>query len=276
MPIAPLSRGLFLIFYNIDISIVITTVNPLLIPGWLSQQGLSLSLLKDLTQKEPVERSAGKHGAELLKAAKERVAELGYDSDRNKIQVAQYVPTEDHFIKEAPKAMQLAGHFRKEDLGRGTGSQININPNTHSEYFAHELGHHVSDQTKVGHFVRNIRSNPKTAIALAAAGGGLGLPFLNSALQEGDDDTAAAIGIATLASAPTLIDEALATKNGLAVMEKAGQRADLGQRGRLAGAYLSYMAVPVVAGLMGNTLGNFADDYTAVYNLGEASSELPM
>ena len=50
-------------------------------------------------------------------------------------------------------------------------------------------------------------------------------------------------------------------------MQDAGMRANLGQRGRLAGGYLSYLAPVLLAGSVGNIVGNAADEYTAVYDL---------
>ena len=51
-----------------------------------------------------------------------------------------------------------------------------------------------------------------------------------------------------------LIDEALASKNALAIMNDAGLRANMAQRGRLAGAYMSYLAPVLIAGSVGNAL----------------------
>ena len=42
-------------------------------------------------------------------------------------------------------------------------------------------------------------------------------------------------------------------------MDKGGLRTSLGQRGKLAGGLLSYMAVPVIAGAGANVLGNVVD-----------------
>ena len=110
------------------------------------------------------------------------------------------------------------------------------------------------------------RNNPKLARALAyalpAAVAGTG-----AALQEGDDDLIASLAIAAAVGAPTLIDEALASKNALAIMNNAGMRATLGQRGRLAGGFLSYVAPLIISGSVANTVGNQIDDYTALYNL---------
>ena len=80
-------------------------------------------------------------------------------------------------------------------------------------------------------------------------------------------DSTASLAIAAAAASPTLIDEALASKNALAIMNDAGLRASLGQRGRLAGGYLSYLAPVLIAGSLGNAAGNLVDDYTAVYDL---------
>ena len=76
----------------------------------------------------------------------------------------------------------------------------------------------------------------------------------------GDEEYAtAAIGNLALAS-PTLINEALATKNGLAIMNRAGLRATMGQRGLLAGALMSYAAVPLLMGATGTAIGNQFDE----------------
>ena len=50
-------------------------------------------------------------------------------------------------------------------------------------------------------------------------------------------------------------------------MQDAGTRASLGQRGRLAAGYLSYLAPVLLAIQLATALGNVADDYTALYDL---------
>ena len=42
-------------------------------------------------------------------------------------------------------------------------------------------------------------------------------------------------------------------------MNKAGLRADLGQRGKLAGGLMSYLAPAIIAGTAGNAVGNMLD-----------------
>ena len=134
---------------------------------------------------------------------------------------------------------------------------ISINPNADRAYFAHELGHLASQQTDIGHLVASLRSNPKLKTALAASL--FGLPAISAAMQDGDDDLDTSLAIAAATQLPTLIDESLATKNGLAIMNTAGLRASLGQRGKLAGGLLSYVAAPMLIGAAGNAAGNLVD-----------------
>lgn len=134
---------------------------------------------------------------------------------------------------------------------------ININPNADRAYLAHEMGHLASQQTDVGHLVASLRENPKLKTALLGAM--VTIPGVAAALEAGDDDMDSSIALAALASAPTLIDEGLATRHGLAIMDKAGLRANLGQRGKLAGGLLSYLAPAIIAGSAGNFAGNLFD-----------------
>ena len=157
--------------------------------------------------------------------------------------------------------------YKKDAKGKPTGSpladQFSYNPNADKAILAHELGHAVSAKTKVGGAIRGLRANPKLAMAVAAATGLI--PMGAAALTPGDDDyDEAMLGTLALAS-PTLIDEALATKNGLAIMQNSGTRASLGQRGKLAGGYLSYLAGPLVAASIGTAIGNQFDENVPQY-----------
>jgi len=134
---------------------------------------------------------------------------------------------------------------------------IKINPNADRIYLAHEMGHLASQATDVGRFVATLRANPKLSTALKGAL--LTAPGIAAAVQAGDEDMDESLALAAAASLPTLIDEGLATKNGLAIAENAGLRASLGQRGKLAGAFLSYLAPVLIAGAGGNALGNLID-----------------
>ncbi len=136
--------------------------------------------------------------------------------------------------------------------------EIGINPNADRAYLAHEMGHLASQQTDVGHLVASLRENPKLKTALMGAM--LTVPGVAAALEAGDDDMDSSIALAALASAPTIVDEALATRQGLAIMDKAGMRASLGQRGKLAGGLLSYIAAPLLIGASANTVGNIFDE----------------
>ncbi len=135
---------------------------------------------------------------------------------------------------------------------------ININPNADRAYLAHEMGHLASQQTDVGHLVASLRENPKLKTALTGAL--LTVPGLAAVLEAGDDDMDSSLALAALATAPTLVDEAMATGHGLAIMNKAGLRANLGQRGKLAGGLLSYLAAPILAGASANYVGNMFDE----------------
>lgn len=139
----------------------------------------------------------------------------------------------------------------------GESPGISINPTSDRALFAHELGHLASQQTDIGNMVASLRHNPKLKQALMGAM--LTVPGFAAALEEGDDDLDSSLAIAALTAAPTMIDEGLATKNALAMMDSAGMRATLGQRGKLAGGLLSYMAAPVLAATAGNAVGNLMD-----------------
>lgn len=142
----------------------------------------------------------------------------------------------------------------------GDISAININPHVDRVYLGHEMGHLASQKTDIGHLVASLRANPKLKKALLGAM--LTVPGITAAVEAGDDDMDSSIALAALASAPTIADEVLASKNGLAIMNNAGMRASLGQRGKLAGGLLSYLAAPIIAGASANTVGNMLDQDT--------------
>ena len=134
---------------------------------------------------------------------------------------------------------------------------INFNPNVDEAIFAHELGHVASRQGKFGGLVRTLRDNRRLTDALALAGLGGGLDY--TGLNEGNDDIDEAVAMSLVASAPTLLDEGLASMNALDIMNRAGSRASLGQRGKLAGGYLSYLAPALMMGLGSAGIGNMFD-----------------
>lgn len=134
---------------------------------------------------------------------------------------------------------------------------VRINPDADEVLVAHELGHVLNRQGQLGKIVRDLRNNPELTKALAYAGaaGGLGYAVGN----EGNDDIDEAVVLSMLGAAPTLIDEAGASITGLGLMNRAGSRASLGQRGKLAGAYMSYLAPAIVTGLGAAGIGNLLD-----------------
>jgi len=175
-------------------------------PSTLGQLGLGVINARMIGRPTPAQYSSKDAVEPLFKAAKERVNKLTPGSTTNKIALNQNIPSDtENIVEKIMKGNTYASHGRAydpNDTSKHIGSRININPNNSREYLAHELGHHITDQTKVGNLVRNLRSQPKTAIALAVAGGGLGIPFLQSALQEGDDDLASGIAVSALMSSP--------------------------------------------------------------------------
>ena len=234
------------------------------LPAALAQAGISAYNKRGLTQATPTPNSAVHHAQPLVEAAVKRAAQIASNSDPFLVNINPAYPGKEY------NSGAMAGHKPTiTDDGR-QASFISINPNADAAYLAHELGHGVSQKTKAGKLVndakRLLKNNPKFGGALGMALTGA-LPVAGAALQEGDDDLAASLAIAAAAASPTLVDEALASKNALAIMNDAGLRASLGQRGRLAGGYLSYLAPVLIAGSLGNAAGNLVDDYTALYDL---------
>ena len=236
------------------------------IPALLAREGAKYYNRAELGRTTPAAISAKDNYDALTKAAGARVSSIAPDAPPLIVARQEYIPSPNETF-DGLRAGSHTGRFTPD--GRPV-SAISINPNADAAYYAHELGHGVSQKTKAGKFINQARhkleGNPKLGRALAMALTGA-VPTIGAALQEGDDDLAGSIGLAAAMASPTLIDEALASKNALAIMKDAGMRANMGQRGRLAGGYLSYLAPVIIAGSVGNALGNVADDYTALYDL---------
>lgn len=237
----------------------------------IGQAAASAPALRESARTSPATDNAADAAEALGQAAMNRIKKVGIESPRSKaLGIKTAVPSSPEEVLRSSAYAQYQ-RMNRVDTGEHVGGQVSINPNSARDLLAHEMGHHITDNTKIGHMVANLRHNPKLTNALKGAV--IGLPFLQSALQEGDDDAVSGVALAAALSAPTLIDEGLATKNALAIMKDAGMPATAGQRGRLAGAYLSYAAAPLIAGLGGNVVGNVVDDYTAVYNLGNDQTD---
>jgi hypothetical protein len=221
----------------------------------------------ELMRRVPGETPAGGNENALIAAAKKRALSLGAEPVEYQLRPTRTTGNTEADLKKLI-SNQLAGHIDSESLERaskmgiptGVDSGIDVvayNPNSDAAMLAHELGHGVSAKTKVGKNIRNMRSNPK--LALAASLAGILAPVGAAAVLPGDEDAGASLALAYGAIAPALADEALASKNALAIMKDAGMPANLKQRGRLAGAYLSYATAPMFGGLLLNKAGNFID-----------------
>jgi hypothetical protein len=229
--------------------------------------GAQVASIPEMLRKTPgPNSSAGKEEA-LINAAKARAASLGADPVDYYLHSTQPGSTfKENF--DLLKSNQLAGHIDSSQipLAQQMGMRLPVkagqdvvmyNPNSDAAFLAHELGHGVSAKSKVGKQIRNMRSNPKLALAGQLAG--MIAPLGIAAAIPGDEDLGASMGLAYGAIAPALIDEALATKNGLAIMKDAGMSASRRQKARMAAAYMSYATAPLFGGLMLNKLGNVVD-----------------
>ena len=214
---------------------------------------------KNLGRRTPATRSAGAGADTLYDAYEKRVADIGSGRKAKQVDLDDTRGVLESFNSFDPRDnMQLTDFASNTTNNPATGNPgVVINPNADEAYLAHELGHIASTHTDVGSLVRSLSDNPKLKKALMASM--LTLPGVAAAFEAGDNDMDSSLALATLAASPTLVDEALASKNGLAILENAGRRATLGQRGKLAGGYLSYVAPVLMAGVGGNIVGNLVD-----------------
>jgi len=236
------------------------------LPTLLAQMGIGEFNKASLGVTENTPNSSSNHYDALDRAAERRVKEIAPNASEMIIGRKENVPDGINDFN----SNKGASHQRRTLKDGRKASLININPNADSSYYAHELGHGISQKTVPGKFINQARHfnriNPKLAKALYYALPA-GLAGTGAALQEGDDDLIASLAVAAAAASPTLIDEALATKNAFAIMKDAGIQASMGQRGRLAAGYLSYLAPVIIGASVANAVGNRADDYTALYDL---------
>ena len=228
----------------------------------LTQAGAALAALvpgllgaREIGRVKPIPRS-GKYAERKLHKAFDKHVDDIKPGRQVMVDVAHNTPAVDTDLQGFQAARKDPGAYAGSSVA-GKDPYVQINPMADRAYYAHELGHIASQQTDVGHFVNNLRQNPKLARAMGISL--LGAPVVASALQAGDDDLDESIALAALTSAPVLADEALATYHGQQIMDKGGLRTSLGQRGKLAGGLLSYMAAPVIAGVTGNAIGNMLD-----------------
>lgn len=210
---------------------------------------------RNLTRKTPTPNSVLFAKDQLLDGAERYINK---QSPNNPITSLNYLDTPSNVIEAGVP-------FYKSDLDAfanyghdHTGSpSIQMNPNADRVFLGHELGHVAFGQSQAGNLIQELRNNPKLKKALIGAsvlGGGAA-----AALIPGDDDMAQSLAAASVLSIPTLVDEAEASRRGLGIMKEAGMPANMRQRGRLAGAYLSYLGAPLALAASGNLTGNMID-----------------
>lgn len=230
------------------------------VASYLASIAGSAPALREGLRTKPSSTSSGAAKPKLEQAFEKRHKDLGID-------VVPVSYNEGHPFPDG-----FPGSFEKETFdkrrfgGYQTGKTATIpevdifhyNPNASSEILAHEMGHAVTRKTPIGSKFHNARMNKKLGLAIAIATGTL--PMGAAVMTPGDDDyDEAMLGTLALAS-PTIINEALASKNALAMMKDAGMPANMGQRARLAGALLSYIGAPLIAGSVGTAIGNQFDE----------------
>ncbi len=212
---------------------------------------------RQLGRRTPAARPAAQSLEPLANALEKRVDKIGAGRKIDDLDINQNVPTSDVNAFN-PFVDADFNDYASNGINPASGNYaIKINPNVDEAYLAHELGHVASRHTDIGALVRSLRDNPKLTTALGASL--FTLPGLTAALEAGDNDMDTSIALAAAAGLPKLVDEGLATKNGLAIMDMAGRRATMGQRGKLAGAFMTYLTPAIVAGASGNFVGNLVD-----------------
>jgi hypothetical protein len=218
--------------------------------------GPALHNIRELGRKRPILPNA-KRGARQLDAALEKhVDDIKPGASIGTYNISFNEPRGNTAL-EVFNDVRNDGKRYASSTSPGQAPGIAINPNADRAYLAHEMGHLASQQTDIGHLAASLRANPKLATALTGAL--MTAPGIAAAVQAGDDDMDESLALAAMAGLPTLVDEGLATRHGLAIMDKAGMRATLGQRGKLAGGFMSYLAPAIVAGTLGNVVGNQLD-----------------
>lgn len=210
-----------------------------------------------VARKSPGAAPAGEALEQLAGAMRERIDHIAPGRTQPTLGLGLNVPPEGSLIDAVKRG--TADYASNQDVPDvKNGYNIRINPNADRSYFAHELGHVTSAQTDIGGLIRSARGNKALTRSLAAAAilGGTGL----SAMEAGDEDLDTAVALTYAAAIPEIADEILATKNGLAIMDTAGMRATLGQRGKLAAGLLSYLGAPLLLGASTNLVGNQFDE----------------
>ena len=213
---------------------------------------------RGLIRKAPQADSAVHKKDELLEALDNYVKEVSPDRPIEQFNLSQ--PTADE-IEAAAKPRADLRTMASSGTVDGVPS-VQMNLNAPAPMFAHELGHTAFGQTQFGHGIQDVRAalknDPKLRNSLLAAT--MLVPGLAAALTPGDDDLLASVGLSMALDSPALIDEFEANRRSLRLMKDAGVRMTMGDRGRMAGAMLSYLGKPLALAASGNLAGNMIDE----------------
>ena len=213
----------------------------------------------------------------IEKAFEKLTKEVNPEFDANK-QMREALIDPDY--KNYPGAMARNSRVTPETF------TIKHNEGVDRAVYAHELGHVLGQNTPGARQVNDLRKllqvNPKlsevmnkglkmlppemaTKLAPSLTAGALfkGSRFLAPAVAagmiDGDDDLAASVAATVAMTAPMLIDESIASMNGLKIMKEAGDPASMKQRRRYAAGLGNYLAPALIAAASGNIAGNLLD-----------------
>ena len=244
-------------------------MNPLTIGilGLGTQQAGTAVLAQDVTRDTPHPISSGKALPALKEAYNTLATKKGItDEGRPRYLPAKAALHSPRIENATDEQQALFENMRLGNLidkdARTIDEVVVFNPNGDRAILAHEMGHSLGSKTKIGGAARRaqqyLRANPNLAKAIGFSA--LISAGVAPAMIPGDDDALISAGIMAAASAPQLIDEFNATREGLGILKGADMRASLGQRGKLAGAYLTYAGIPVINGAIMAALGNNFDE----------------
>ena len=219
-----------------------------------------LDKVRNATADNPNPMPAKDYIGPYAKAMEERIQEFEptYSAKEKMIVVPDSTARSKYKINEHASKASNTRLSPVNSKAIGADNIISINPYHDAASLAHEMGHTVTQRTKLGdqiHKAKTImRATPTARNATMLAS--LLAPGLASTLQEGDEDFATALGLSMAINAPTLMDEAFATGEGFNIMNRAGTPGTLGQKARMAGSFLTYTMAPIIAAALGNTAGN--------------------
>ena len=224
--------------------------------GLATYYGAAAPIALEAMRQKPIPESAQYAINPLISALDQRVESSGRTAPNVSLRIA--VPEDTR--KGRYDAFANTSNYASSGRTAQGNDYVKYNPNSSRELFAHELGHIAARNTDLGAFLNNTRHSPvlRNAIGKAAL---MTIPAgVLAAAVPGDEDVDESVALAALIAAPEILDEVNATRHGLGIMKDAGMRADVGQRARLAGGLLSYMAIPLAAGGAANLIGNIVDE----------------